>query len=64
MAVVRRLAAGQSHATIAAALGCKLCTVRYYIQMAARRVPGVGPPSARLIYWYRGATRELLAGER
>lgn len=61
--VVRLLAEGKRHDAIALRMRCTVATVRWHIQEAATRVPGAGPASARLIYWYRGASRELLAGD-
>lgn len=60
--IVRMLAEGKRHDAIARKMRCKVATVRWHIQEAAMRVPGDGPASSRLIYWYRGASRELLAG--
>lgn len=61
--VVRLLAAGKTHEKIAKHLDCKVATVRYHIREAAMRVPGEGSASTRLVYWYRGASRELLSGD-
>lgn len=62
--IVRYLASGKRHQEIARLMKprCTVATVRWHIQQAATLVPGTGPASARLIYWYRGASREMLAG--
>lgn len=62
--IVRLLSIGHTNRQIARALKprCTVAAVRYHINEAATLVPGDGHPTARLIYWYRGASRELLAG--
>jgi len=60
--VVRLLAEGKRHDAIARKMRCTVATVRWHIQEAATRVPGDGHASARLIYWYRGVSREQLVG--
>jgi DNA-binding CsgD family transcriptional regulator len=61
--VIKLLSDGLSHKEIAAQRGVSISTVRNLITEAGLRVPGAGSPSVRLVYWYRGATAELLEGE-
>jgi len=60
--VVRLLSLGQSNRQIARTLRCTVATVQWHIRKAALRIPGEKWPTVRLVLWYRGVDRDLLAG--
>lgn len=59
-AVVKLLAAGRTQKEISADLGCSERAVKFHVDNAAAKVPGDGPPMAKLAYWYRGAAESVL----
>lgn len=60
--IAAMLSDGYTKEEIAVALSISEYTVMFHVREAAERVPGDRGPVERLVYWYRGATLQVLTG--
>ena len=62
-ACVALLARGHNARDIGERLGgISWRTVKFHLHQAAKRIPGDLPAQMRIVFWYRGASREQLDG--
>lgn len=57
------LGLGKSYREIGEALKIEPTTVKYYLDLAARKIPGDLPAKARVMAWVRGASIDVLEGK-
>jgi len=63
-AVVELLGEGMPPQDVAAALHIQLKTLRGYMEVIARKIPGTLPQHVKIVLWFRGANADLLSAFR
>jgi DNA-binding CsgD family transcriptional regulator len=63
LACAMLLGLGKSYREIGEALHITESTVKYYIDIAASKIPGDLPSKARVVAWVRGASLDVLEGK-
>lgn len=58
------LANGHNYRDIGERLGTSWHAVKFHVQAAAAKIPGDLPAQMKVVFWMRGATREMLEGAK